>query len=133
MKLLDEQRKLSSEHLVLDDKGKLKGLYNIDPMKRIQGRAKSEGAWNVIHDLVETYAMLHPNEINMLKIENQSMKADKKDKHGSSKDKSKRHLCSIPPGLMFLLEKVEPDLFGNKKKLHKFLRKFPIFQVCEKL
>jgi hypothetical protein len=36
---------------------------------------------------------------------------------------------SVPHGLFIALEKVIPDLFGNKKKLNEFKRKFPQFKT----
>lgn len=48
---------------------------------------------------------------------------------GMNKTKTIGAGVSIPSGLFVALEKVIPDLFGNKKRLNEFKRKFPQFKT----
>lgn len=114
------------EHLRYDKMGGLAGLYRLDPSK-----AEGIDVWAKIDDVIRAYTKIHPNEMQMLVMENQYISKTRRTESASSKSKSLRWGASIPPALLFNLEVVEPNLFFDKKLFHKFLRKYKGFRICK--
>jgi len=114
------------EHLVLDEDNRIVGLYCLD-VDNLDG----VDSWAAVDQAIKEYAVIHPNEITMVIAENADIRKANYNKFGSGKSQSMRHGVSIPPALMFKLERVMPDIFTNPKKLHHFMEKYKGFRTCD--
>jgi hypothetical protein len=67
--------------------------------------------------------------------QNKMWRQTRKNKHASTDDKSIRWGISMPPRLLYDLERYfktqyNEKLFNNNKELYKFMKEFPEFCVC---
>jgi hypothetical protein len=113
------------EHWKVRD-GNFLGLYALK-----SEHAKGLDKWERIDDIVRAYTQLHPTEVELTVRENQAQKKEQLNMWGATKDKSLRQGLAIPAGLLFAIEQVYPEVFSEKPELHKFMRKFQGFTVCE--
>lgn len=90
-----------------------------------------QGVWERIDEVIRDYSEIHPNEMRMLVLENRMISEERKNGFASTGNKSMRWGASVPPGLMFKLETVEPRLFADKHLFHAFLRKYKGFRICK--
>ncbi len=122
---------IHTEHLNIDKNGQLLGLLKIDT-DFIEG----VDVWQRIERAITTYVQLHPIEMEIVVRENKAISESRLNDYGSTGSKGLANLrwgCNIPVALMFLLERIEPNLFNDIKKYHKFLNKFKGFRVCKKV
>lgn len=113
------------EHHKVDDKGKLKGLFVIDPTK-----TQSSDMWGKIDEIVGAYASLHKLEVELLVRQNAEKTKTQLNKYGATKNKDIRWGASIPAALLFRLQMVYPEVFTEKNLFNKFLRRYKGFRVC---
>lgn len=116
------------EHLNLDKKGDLLGLWDIDVKK-----ATGLDMWDKIQSVIEAYAKVHSLEMEILVRQNLELSRTRKNSMALTEEGGNRLRwgMNIPHGLMFKLELLEPMLFSDKKLYHKFLKKYKGFRVCE--
>jgi hypothetical protein len=116
------------EHLEVDDKGKIVGLYCLDTDK-----LDGIDSWDAIDQAIKEYAVIHPNEIQLQIIQNAEIRNQQYNKFGSGESKAMRHGVSLPVALMFKLERIMPDLFQDQKKLRHFMKKYKGFRTCQEV
>ena len=107
-------------------------------------KLKSEGTkWQVFDKIIDWYMKKYENKIdsytgmsfNEYVSSNLRRRKELNNKYGSSKDKSRRLLLSIPQRIVYLFKKLYPDLFqGDQKKfIYEFAKRYPQFSVPEKV
>lgn len=115
------------EHWDLDENGNLRGLHVIDPKL-----ATGADIWDKLDEVIRDYAKVNPNEMRLHLMEVASVRLDLNNELGTSKGQL-RWGVSIPPGLYFRIQALEPDIFNNRDMYHKFMRKYPGFRICRKV
>ena len=117
----------NEEHHVLTKDGDLAGLYtiNVDEIK------KKYALWPAVKVIVEQYTMLHPQEMQDQYAVNHEIRETNLNSTGSNASGSMRHALSLPQGLMFVVEELEPKMFTEKKNLHQFMSNFPALTTCK--
>lgn len=120
---------MKEEHLVLKPDGTLVGLNVIDPHKA----RKLHRFWDGVSEIVRSYALVHPEEVQLTTIENRVTRSGNNNKFGANKSGTMRHCLSLPFALMNVLEEYEPTLFTNQKTRHEFMRRFPVFTTCQSI
>lgn len=116
------------EHIKYKKDGDIEGLYIIDVEK-----AKNIGKdqWDRYDQVIKAYIDLHPMEMKAQILSNRERRQEQLNKYGSTESKALRHGISIPAGLLMSLQGIEPRLLQDKKLLHKFMRRYPAFTVCD--
>ena len=116
------------EHWNIDKKGDLLGIWDINAYA-----ASGADLWDKIDYVIKEYAKVHRLELEIVIRENAAIsKSRQNDLAMSHKGGLRlRWGASIPPGLLFKLEQIEPMLFSNKKLFHKFLKKYKGFRICK--
>lgn len=119
--------KHNTEHLNLDKKGKILGLWDIDTSELTGAR------WDKVQQVIEAYAKVHRLEMELLVRENAEISESQANTFGSANNGGNRLRwgANIPPGLMFKLEQAEPLLFSDKAIFHTFLKKYKGLRVCK--
>lgn len=115
---------LEQEHWNLDPEGNLKGVWALNTDNATGGR------WAMIDQVIREYTQLHPSEMEMLVYENKAI-SDSRNAHAASENKSIRWGISVPAGLLFALERVEPMLFVEKPLYHEFLKRYKGLRICK--
>ena len=115
------------ENHILNKEGDLAGLYtiNVDEIKN------KYSLWPAVKVVVEQYTMLHPEEMRDQYAVNQEIRETNKRSTGSNESGSMRHALSLPQGLLFVVEELDPNMFTDKNNLHKFMSNFPALTVCK--
>lgn len=121
---------MSTESHVYKKDGELAGLYTIDgaEARRVFGNKKF---WEGVDEMVRLYTKLHPNEMKTATVENNQIKFENKNRHGSNDSKSMRQALNIPYGLYLVLIDYEVTLFRNKKTRTAFMKRYPHLRACE--
>lgn len=116
------------EHLKFDNEGNFKGLYTIsaDKAKEVYKNRMWEGVDHIIKD----YMRIHPKEMQEQIFYNKVTKDENFNKFGSDKTGTYRHAMELPIGLHNVLTEYEPDLFTNRTKLNKLMKKYPALCAC---
>lgn len=92
------------------------------------------GAGNKTHqNKVNIIKSASKEDIDFIKNHSKELIQTNRTKFGELKDCGLRSVAVIPIDIMRGIEKVDPEVFKSKKKLHKFLNDFPIFKAAEKL
>lgn len=111
------------EHWRSDKAGNF-GLMDVDVTN-----AYGNNVWNKIEMVIQAYAKVHPTEMKDQIEMNAMLQATRKNEFAQGK--KLRWGVSIPAGLLFKLEQVEPNLFKSKKMLNMFMQKYKGFRVCK--
>jgi hypothetical protein len=119
-----------TEHLKFDDRGNFVGLFTIDGHKA-RALYGVKNFWGGVDHIVKEYALLHPGEMNFTRMENEHTRKDNNNQYGSNASESFRHALSVPIALFNVLQDYEPTLFNNKKTLHEFMKRYPVFRACD--
>ena len=98
---------------------------NVDEIK------KKYALWPAVGVIIEQYKMLHPQEMQDIFDVNHELRETNKSATGSNESGTMRHAVSIPQGLMFVIEELEPKMFTEKTNLHKFMSNFPALTACK--
>ena len=116
------------QHWNKDKSGELLGIWDINAYA-----ANGADIWDKIDEVIREYAKVHTMEMEILIRENANISNSRKNDLAMSgkNDIRLRWGASIPPGLLFKLEQIEPMLFSNKKLFHKFLKKYKGFRICK--
>jgi hypothetical protein len=126
------QKQSGQEHWVLDNKGNLKGLYALSGQKALDVYGKRD-LWQAVDQIVRQYAQIHPNEIKEQRIENQLTRDNTFNEYASNQTGTFRQALEIPVGLFNVLFEYESTLFTNKKTLHEFMKRYPIFTTAKSI
>ena len=118
---------LKEEHWKLDDNGNFEGLYLVDP-----SLATGVDLWEKLENVIKEYAKLHPDEMRLHLLETAQIRLEAKNEKAEAKE-GLRWGCSIPPGLYFRIQTLEPLIFNDKDYFHTFLKKYPGFRICQKV
>ena len=118
------------EHWVVDKKGNLKGLYSLSGTKAQEIYGKRD-IWKAVDEIIRQYAMVHPNEIKEQRVENMLTKQNNFNDFASTESGSFRQALEIPVGLFNILVEYENTLFTNKKTLHTFMKRYPLFTTAK--
>jgi hypothetical protein len=121
---------VGQEHWVTDDKGNFKGLYSLsgEKAKNLYGTRKY---WEAVDHIIRDYAQVHPEEIKEQRIENQLTKSTNFNEFASNESGSFRQALEIPVGLYNVLWEYDDQMFNNKKTLHEFMKRYPIFTTAK--
>ena len=124
---MKKSKVVGEENHVLTKDGDLAGLYtiNVDEIK------KKYSLWPATKVIIEQYQMLHPQEMRDQYAVNNEIRETNKKASGANESGSMRHALSLPQGLMFVIEELEPKMFTEKKTLHQFMSNFPAFTTCK--
>lgn len=126
---MDKSELLASEHWRLNNKGQLAGVWHINAEK-----AEGVDIWQKIDRVINEYTKIHPNEMRMLVLENKFISDTRKNDYASSGGTAKlRWGASIPPGLFFKLQIIEPTLFENRRLFNRFLKRYKGLRICKKV
>lgn len=115
------------EHWKLNNDGSLAGVYGLD-LTKVSGSIW--GPTGLLTQVIENWTRLHPVEMATHLRDVHNVSLDQKNKFASAKS-GLRYGCSVPSGLGMMLEIVEPELFKNKRLLHKFMKEYPGFRVAQ--
>jgi hypothetical protein len=124
---MKKSKVVGEENHVLTQGGDLAGLYTIN----VAEIKKKYALWPAAKVIVEQYQMLHPQEMKDIYLVNQEIRETNQSATGSNASGSMRHALSIPQGLMFVIEELEPKMFTEKANLHKFMSNFPALTACK--
>ena len=94
---------------------------------------KSVDEWSMIEGLVADYARVHREELQVFLHGVKMVRGSQRTATASSQNKQMRHALCMPQDLMVLLKRYVPDLFTDKNKMRKFMRRFPGFCIPEKI
>lgn len=121
---------IGQEHLVFDDNGKFKGLYSLSGAKarEIYGASRY---WEGVDHILREYAQVHPGEIQEQRIENQLTKDNNFNQYASNESGSFRQALEVPVGLFTVLTEYDEQMFNNKKTLHEFMKRYPLFTTAK--
>lgn len=101
------------------------------------GRVETDKDWQVLEALFKIWVVNNKSEYKQAVHGHKFFRKVAKDKFASSKEKGGakiRHLITWPPMLLALIESVYPQQKTQDKKfIIKFINKFPMFKVPEKL
>lgn len=126
---MKKTKNLELEHHVENSAGQDVGFLHID-VKNIEGI----DLWQKIDRLLVEYTKVFPNEMRVHLWENQQIRRTRKDQYASLRTNSgMRWGASIPPGLYFKLQELEPMLFAEKKLFRKFMKRYRGFTIPEKI
>jgi hypothetical protein len=106
--------------------GRLLGLWAVDATK-----ARGVDIWDRVDEVVASYTALHPLQIEKTVRENIKLKEIQMNEFASTGSKSLRWGAEIPPGLLFKIEAIAPQIFREKTLFHKFLKRYPGFAICQ--
>jgi len=122
--------KAGNESHVYHDDGQLAGLYTIDgvEVRRVFGNKKF---WQGVDEIIRLYREINPNEMKYAQVENESIKADNKNKFAGNESGSMRQALNLPYSLYLTLIDFEPTLFRNKKTRTKFMKRYPLLRTCK--
>lgn len=126
------QKQVGQEHWVLDEKGNFKGLFSLSGEKARQLYGQKD-FWNGVDHIIRDYMQLHPQEIKEQRIENQLTRDSNFNEFGSNQSGSFRQALELPVGLYTVLFEYEESLLTNKKTLHEFMKRYPIFTTAKTL
>lgn len=93
--------------------------------------AHGDNVWTKVEMVIQAYARVHPQEIKDTVSDNARRVAMMKNDFGSGN--KLRFGVSIPHGLLFKLQNVEPKLFTDKKLMNEFMKRYKGFRVCQKV
>jgi len=113
-----------SEH-IKQLNGEIQGVYHVDT-DNISG-----SLWEMIDKVIESYSKINPEEIKAYVAQNQKIKNSRLTAFASSKENTLRFGASLPVALMFKLEKIEPELFTDKKLFNQFIKRYKGFTICK--
>lgn len=116
-------------------------LQNPD-IETFRGTAEKDGEpdfWLIDKHITE-WIKTHPNEARDFLLHRREVQGAHYKDTGASISNDVRHVMDMPTGLYTLLRILSPNVFGHmelgpkarKKRLKKFLKQFPVFQVCKK-
>jgi len=94
--------------------------------------------WGMIEGLVADYARVHREELRVflhgVKMVRQAQRNSTASNTVRGVEKMRmRHALCMPQDLMVLLKRFVPDLFTNKNKMRKFMKRFPGFCIPENI
>lgn len=117
-----------SEHLKFED-GVFKGLYTINAQKarEVYGNGK---LWEGVEHIIRDYISIHPEEMKEQFLYNKVTKAGNFNKYGSATGNAYRHAMEMPVGLYNTLCEYHPELFTDRAKLNKLMKKYPALCAC---
>lgn len=119
---------MSSEHLRFED-GVFKGLYTIDAQKarELYGPGR---VWEGVEQIITDYMRVHPEEMREQFLYNKVTKDTNRNIYGSDATKTFRHAMEMPVALYNVLSEYHPELFTDRSKLNKLMKKFPALCAC---
>ena len=119
---------IGSEHLRFEN-GVFRGLYTISAQKakELYGVGK---VWEGVDHIIKEYTALHPEEMKEQIAYNHVTKMNNLNKYGSNAEKVYRHAMEMPVGLHNVLSEYHPDLFTDRAKLNRLMKKYPALCAC---
>jgi hypothetical protein len=112
------------EHLRFNPNGSFAGLYRLDTSLATGDR------WERIDRVIYEWAKIHPQEVRECIEDATRERNEALTKWGSTLGKTMRKGIKIPPGLLFALQQIEPDLFEDKQLFHGFMKRYKAFRTC---
>lgn len=116
------------EHHLYNPDGSLRGLYVVK-----EGTTHKLSIWDRIEEAIQDYAKIHPNEMQLQVIQNSYVRAGARNDFSAAKEKSLRWGASLPVGLMFRLQAIDPELFEDPLKFTKFIKRYKGLATCRKV
>lgn len=109
--------------------GKTIGVYKFTPDSH-------SDKFEMIATLVDDWVKMHPNDTREILDEVKRRRNEGNDygsAEGKLKSKNFRRGMMLPPGLSILIKKNFPEVFEDKKQMHKFMKRFPGFVTTNKI
>lgn len=119
---------IGSEHFKFEN-GVFKGLYTISAQKAKEHYGISK-LWEGVDHIISDYMRVHPEEMKEQIIYNQTTKTNNFNKFGSDANNAYRHAMEMPIGLHNTLSEYHPELFTDRTKLNKLMKKYPALCAC---
>lgn len=114
-----------TEHIIYKDR-KFHGLRFVDTDK-ITGL----DIWSKVDQVMKEYTELHPNEVWLHLQTLKGIRDSRFNDTGSTRSKSLRWGLSLPMGMAFKIQALEPDFFERKDRVHKFMKRYKGFRACK--
>ena len=119
---------IGSEHLRFED-GVFKGLYTISAQKAKEHYGLGK-LWEGVDHIISDYMKVHPEEMREQIIYNKTTRDNNFNKYGSDANNAYRHAMELPIGLHNVLGEYHPELFTDRAKLNKLMKKYPALCAC---
>lgn len=104
-------------------------MYTIDAQKAREQYGAGK-LWEGVDHIVRDYMRLHPEEMKEQFLYNQVTKDTNFNKYGSATGNAYRHAMELPVGLHNVLAEYHPELFTDRAKLNKLMKKYPALCAC---
>lgn len=132
---------------ILDSTGKNREISDIVFIEKLMKMTKEQTPWDVFDEIVSWYMKKYANTIDTYTgmTFNQYIENNKEHrKHmvdpklGRGKEKIGRMLLSIPQRIIYMFQKLYPDIFAGSAKdqkefMHAFAERYPQFMIPEKI
>lgn len=123
------------EHLDVDKRGYLRGLYKVDGSKAMG--VGIHNYWGRIEEIIEDYTRLHPKEMmECLRhaAVSREMAFNAYGLNKEDKNSELRNGISIPNGLLIAIMTFDPEFLENKSnKLTQFRKRFSGFNTSKRI
>lgn len=119
---------IGQEHWKVED-GVFKGLYTISAQKAKDYYGLGR-LWEGVDHIIKDYIKIHPEEMREQVLSNSLTKLGNHNKYGADLAKTYRHAMEIPIGLHNVLSEYHPELFTDRAKLNKLMKKYPALCAC---
>ena len=115
------------EHLTFKN-GEVNTIAFVDIKK-----TKGIDIWIKIDEVIRDYTELHPREVWTHLQYNKAVKETRHNAMGTSRNNASnmRWGISMPMGLAFKIQALDYEFFENKKKVHKFMKRYPGWRTCK--
>lgn len=119
---------IGTEHWKIEN-GRFKGLFTISGTKAREMYGTSK-LWEGVEHIIRDYMHVHPEEMKEQIASNDLTKRNNFNKYGSDTTNAYRHAMEIPIGLHTVLNEYHPELFTDRTKLNKLMKKYPALCAC---
>jgi hypothetical protein len=119
---------IGTEHWNVVD-GVFKGLYTISAEKAKEHYGVAR-LWDGVDHIIKDYIKIHPEEMREQLLSNHLTKTNNFNKYGADQAMTYRHAMEIPIGLHNVLSEYHPELFTDRAKLNKLMKKYPALCAC---
>ena len=115
------------------DTNQIKRIYNATTPVVLESNASSELTFAWFDQVIKMYESVNVEEIFALRMQNEERSKSQINKFGSNKSKNWRFALSIPTRLHTALNKVKPGWWSNKNEVNKFMKRYPLYCIPDKV
>lgn len=131
--------KSSKEPIVRDPvSGKLTTVRTLNFSEAVIAARKNKNPWDVIDMLVKEWAERSPNEVSAFKVQIDDYRNTRQDRRFArthNRDQDRRMIMVMPETLHNMIRAIfkKDELEMNRDFFRKFVKKYPGFQIPEKI